>query len=202
MHLIFLYGHGNLEVPGEQGFKMRKVSVRGGVTGAAVAALVVSGAVFPAHGETIEPAQLPASSPSSGLPAGEIDQDTVAAAVANLEVSDFERATTIDGSSVITTYDLGSGIKLAVSQDRSRLGGGWGPYGLYVDLNRTDRGIIASGGAGALAVALCALPGVGIPLCAVATGVFVAAAAAIAAHGLCGNVLRIHVQQLGYPQCV
>ena len=82
------------------------------------------------------------------------------------------------------------------------MAGGVDPkWGLYVDFNRTDQSVLASGGGAALAVALCAIPGVGWALCVVAAGVTAAATTAVVAHGLCKNILRIYVQLLGSPAC-
>ncbi|WBM80648.1 hypothetical protein KIV56_04375 [Cryobacterium breve] len=73
-------------------------------------------------------------------------------------------------------------------------------YGIYVDFNRTDQGVIVSGGGAGLAAALCFIPGVGIPLCVVAVSVVAAATAALAAHGLCRNTMRVYIQAPWIPR--
>ncbi|MDR5701695.1 hypothetical protein [Agromyces aerolatus] len=105
---------------------------------------------------------------------------------------------------ILTTFTLPTGSELTFTMPEvtAELGGGWDErYGLYVEFNRTDQGVLLAGGGGALAVAMCAIPGVGIPLCIVAGGVVAAATTALAAHGLCRNIMRVYAQMLGYPEC-
>ncbi|WP_219814981.1 hypothetical protein [Rathayibacter iranicus] len=142
----------------------------------------------------------------------QLDQATSDAVVDSLADSPLPRETHTEGGKTVTSYNLGGGITITtvvpVFSTTSPVGavsflsGGWDVTGPYLDLNRVDQGVVASGGAGGLAVGLCAIPGVGVPLCASATAVLAAAAAYIASNGLCGDEMRIHLQQLGYPECV
>lgn len=175
------------------------------------AALVIAiGAISP----TAMAAQLASdATPSTSVRVvSQIDQAMLKAAVDALAESPLPRKTHREGETTVTSYDLGDGITFTAVNPQpsttspvgavSFLGGGWDVTGPYLDLNRVDQGVVASGGAGGLAVGLCAIPGVGVPLCASATAVLAAAAAYIASNGLCGDEMRIHFQQLGYSECV
>jgi hypothetical protein len=60
-------------------------------------------------------------------------------------------------------------------------------------LNRTDQGALATGGAVALGIAACALPGVNVVGCAAISGALAAAAYYIANNGFCSNELEIAI---------
>ncbi|WP_139277778.1 hypothetical protein [Rhodococcus marinonascens] len=57
--------------------------------------------------------------------------------------------------------------------------------GIYLYLNQTDQKVLATAGAAALGVAVCAIPYIGQAGCASAVGALVGAAAYIAANGIC-----------------
>jgi hypothetical protein len=105
---------------------------------------------------------------------------------------------------ISTTFTLptGSTLTFETPEVDAQLGGGWDSrHGLYIELNRVDQGVILAGGGTALGIAMCAIPGVGIPLCAVTSGLIASAVAALAAHGVCGNIMRIYAQLFGYSEC-
>lgn len=136
----------------------------------------------------------------------DLPQDLLRQVYGDLLASDAPRTLTdVDADGMIlTTFTLptGSEFTFETPEVAAQLGGGWdGQYGLYVEFNRTDQGVLLAGGGGALAVAMCAIPAVGVPLCIVAGGVVAAATTALAAHGLCRNIMRVYAQMLGYPEC-
>ncbi|WP_426515402.1 hypothetical protein ACPPVQ_12390 [Diaminobutyricibacter sp. McL0618] len=144
--------------------------------------------------------------PDSAEAIPELTKEVIGLAYRELLDSDAPRTESIssDGTRQ-TTFSLPTGATMTFVADKppmSRLGGGADPkWGLYVEFNRTDQGVLASGGGAALGIALCAIPGVGWALCAVVAGVTTAATAAVIAHGLCKNILRIYAQLLGNPEC-
>ncbi|ALS57277.1 hypothetical protein C5D65_00845 [Rathayibacter toxicus] len=154
----------------------------------------------------------PHSSPTAVGNIPNVDQAMMDSALASLPGSALPRSSRREGNKTVTSYQIGGGLTITtVELDASStvpaiaaslLSGGWDVGGPYVDLNRADQAIVASGGAAGLSVALCAVPGVGVPLCASTSAILTAAAAFIATNGACGDSMRIHLQQFGYPECV
>ncbi|MGR6740839.1 hypothetical protein ACU6RU_02230 [Microbacterium sp. F1-18] len=65
------------------------------------------------------------------------------------------------------------------------------PRLIIVDLSRADQQALASGGLGALNVALCAIPGIGWVSCGFITGAIQSAGEYIKNNGLCQNTFYI-----------
>lgn len=174
------------------------------------AAMLGSGAVSPPAMATEQPSRSVSPIPIKKI--ANLDQATVDDTLASLPSSPLPRRSHRERNATVTSYEIGSGFTINTVETKphsgpptdtvSFLGGGWDASGPYVDLNRTDQGVVASGGAAGLAGALCTVPGVGVPLCVSASAVLAAAAEYIASAGLCGGDLRIHIQELGYPECV
>ncbi|WP_146076720.1 hypothetical protein [Rathayibacter tritici] len=147
------------------------------------AALVLSvGAISPSVGAAeMSPPR------SSALP-GQPDRAALDAAISSLPGSSLPRRTHREGGMTVTHYDLGDGLTITTEAVEpsatssivgvSLLGGGWDVSGPSLDMNRVDQGVAASGGAAGMA------------------------AAYIASNGMCEAELRIHVPELGYPECV
>lgn len=146
----------------------------------------------------------PAAGTGVSLAVPELDDATIAAAFADLQASEIPRTETQSGAKTLVTFTLPTGSMLTFERNAVQLmlGGGYGKWGLYVDFNRTDQGVLLSGGGAGLATALCFIPGVGIPMCIVAASVVAAATAALIAQGLCRGTMRVWAQQFGYAECV
>jgi len=191
---------------------VRKILLGIGV-GIATSVLVVAGLSAPAMATEAPVASSQVSSqvsPVRELTAAQID----AAYVALRDSSVPRKTSTAKDGQAVTTFTLPTGSKMSFQELKPEvatdlggvvtpyLGGGIdAKYGIYVDFNRTDQGVIVSGGGAGLAAALCFIPGVGIALCVVAVSVVAAATAALAANGLCRNTMRVYIQLLGYPEC-
>jgi hypothetical protein len=142
-----------------------------------------------------------------------VDPATVAAAYQELIASSFPRTTSLEAGVQVQTFTLPNGFQYSFSLHpkiigtqtvHPNLGGGWDNYGLYVSFNRFDQGAIATGGGAAIAIAICAIPGVGWAACAVAAGLVGAATYYIAAYGMCPAktpILRVHVTSMGFSTC-
>lgn len=67
------------------------------------------------------------------------------------------------------------------------LGGGITSNGMYITFNSVDQAAISTGAAAGLSIALCALPGIGLPLCIINGVVIAAATVYINAYGVCSG---------------
>ncbi|TFD90512.1 hypothetical protein [Cryobacterium serini] len=167
-----------------------------------IIAAMFSGSLPATAAEKAEPS--PASAPAAEISGTELDDATISAAFADLQASDAPRSESMENGKSLVTFTLPTGSTLTFERDAIQLmlGGGYGQWGLYVDFNRTDQGILLSGGGAGLATALCFIPGVGIPMCIIAATVVAAATAALVAHGVCGGTMRVWAQQFGFTECV
>lgn len=107
----------------------------------------------------------------------------------------------VDGR-LLTSFDVESpeGLRATVVTNEAdpnvpqpRLRAGFG-RGVYLYLNRADQNAVANGGAAALSVVACGIPGVNLFSCAAVSGAMVAAATYINSYGLCANELEINIR--------
>lgn len=114
--------------------------------------------------------------------------------VADLEASPFPRESSVQDGQEVTVYTLPHGITYTVAKPviSTFISGGSNSYGVWVKFNATEQRMIASGGGAALAVAICAIPGVGWSLCAVTSGIIAAAVVYISERGVCPNQLLVY----------
>jgi hypothetical protein len=106
-----------------------------------------------------------------------------------------------DGTMSYTLND-GSELVMAMPQTKGKtgpneLGAGWdGWKGPYISFNRTDQSALLAGGAAALSVAVCAIPGVGWASCAGLVGLVTIAAFYVNEYGRCSTskpYLRVYL---------
>jgi hypothetical protein len=97
----------------------------------------------------------PLAAPPSVTPA------QIAAAYAEIKASTVPRTTSVVGGITTEIFTLSNGTKLeftapAVGGIHPNLSVGSNSHGLYIELNRVDQGAIATGGAAAVGIAICA----------------------------------------------
>lgn len=114
--------------------------------------------------------------------------------IADLERSPFPRESVVQDGQEVTVYTLPHGITYTVAEPMfsTKISGGSNSYGVWVKFSATEQRMIASGGGAGLAVAICAIPGVGWALCAVTSGIIAAAVVYISERGICPNQLLIY----------
>ncbi|WP_157109603.1 hypothetical protein [Rhodococcus sp. WMMA185] len=135
-----------------------------------------------------------------GVAAAEVVPDPTAESVAELQ-------TTLESQGIIPEVSTSKGVQtkeydvtqpggprvviettepapLAPGEIAPKLRAGFG-NGIYLYLNHTDQTVLATGGAAALGIAVCAIPGIGQAGCASAVGALAGAAAYIATNGFC-----------------
>jgi hypothetical protein len=145
----------------------------------------------------------PLAAPPSVTPA------QIAAAYAEIKASTVPRTTSVVGGITTEIFTLSNGTKLeftapAVGGIHPNLSVGSNSHGLYIELNRVDQGAIATGGAAAVGIAICAIPAVGWVLCAVVAAILAIAAFYIASYGVCPSSkpnLRVFADQNVTPYC-
>lgn len=107
----------------------------------------------------------------------------------------------VDGR-LLTSFDVESpeGLRAIVVTNEAdpnvpqpRLRAGFG-RGVYLYLNRADQSAAANGGAVALSVVACSIPGVNVLGCAAVSGAMAAAATYVNTYGLCANELEINIR--------
>jgi hypothetical protein len=105
---------------------------------------------------------------------------------------------TVDGDALIQTVQPDASTQYPIVADPS-VGFGWG---MYIYLNRTDQGALASAGSVGLMIAICAMPAVGWGSCAAVSAGLAGAAYYIAANGFCSGRLEIRLFWGNGVKCV
>lgn len=116
-----------------------------------------------------------------------------------LKDSPLPRATAETSAGTATTYELGDGLSMTVTEAgsaTSRLGGGFEADGqLFVSFNQFDQDMLISGAGFGLGAAICAIPGVGWIACTVVGAIITVGVVALSYNAKCpGNKqLIVHV---------
>lgn len=131
------------------------------------------------------------------------------AEIEQLLASDIPRTVTEDQTRTLYTFHLdvdGEGVPdnyvldytLAVADDgiiTPMLSGGSNQHGPYIDLNGFDQDLVISGGAAAIGLAACAIPGLGWVSCVAITAGLTVAAVALSNNGKCPGNFRIYLNR-------
>lgn len=171
-----------------------------------VAAATLSVAMIAPQAAHAAPGQAKASTPSSVQSAVKVApseaQMTIAQYMEILNSAIADGGTVRSDGTMSYILQEGSELVMAMPQIKGKagpneLGAGWdGWKGPYISFNRTDQSALLAGGAAALSVAVCAIPGVGWASCAGLVGLVTIAAFYVNEYGRCSTskpYLRVYL---------
>jgi hypothetical protein len=185
------------------------MTIRRALTAAAVATSMIAMGATGAQARDSHAAADLAPLVVNAQSAPQVTGEQIAEAFAELSASDLPREMTVSRTETLTTFDLeGTAVTFSKANRRGAsetpdLNGGYDKYGMYISFNSTDQEALVNGGAVALGVAICAIPGVGWIACGVVAVIIAIATTYINAHGICpdGKTLRSYPGR-NYARCV